>query len=95
MQRKPVKIGGDIITGTIIAQVVLSLPGWIHDEVIRPGDDLEAHQTRREERLDDLIALGGLRWVVKRIGQEPTDRADELFHAMSVPLENRVLEVER
>ena len=95
MQGKPVGVGRDIVARPVIAQVVLSFPGWIHDEVVGPGNDLKAHQAGGEEWLEHLIALGRLRGVVDRIGQEPPDRSDELFDAVAVALQDRVLEVKR
>ena len=41
------------------------------------------------------MRLVGLRGVVDRIGQEPTDRPDELFDAVAVAFQDWVLEVER
>jgi hypothetical protein len=95
VQGEPVGVGRDAITGPIIAEVVLSFPGGIHDEVVRPRNDLQTHQSCREERLEHLIALGGLSGVVDRVGQEPAERPYELFDAMTVTLQDGVLEVER
>ena len=84
VQGEPICVGRDIVAGPVVTQVVLSFPGWIHDQVIGPGNDLEAHQTRREPWLKHLIALSGLGRVVYRIGQKPSEWPDELFDAMAI-----------
>ena len=93
MQGKPVGVGRNAIAGPVVTQIVLSFPGRIHDQVVRPGNDLKTHQTGREEWLEHLITLGGLRGIIDRIGQEPAERSDELFNTMAIAFEDRVLEV--
>ena len=40
VQGHVVKIGRDLVAGTPVAQVILGFPGRIHDQVVRPGNDL-------------------------------------------------------
>jgi hypothetical protein len=42
VQWEPVCVGRDIVAGTVVAKVILGFPWWIHDEVVGPGNDLQA-----------------------------------------------------
>ena len=94
MEGQPVSIGGNWIAGPVVTQVVLSFPRGIHDQVIRPRRDLQGEQAHGEERLDELVALCGLRGIVDGITQIATDRSNELFDAMAIAFQDRVLEIE-
>ena len=95
MQRQPVEVSRDAIAGPVVPQVVLSFPGWVHDEVVRQCDDLEAHQTPGEERLENLIALDRLSRIIHGVCQEATQRSDKLLDTVAIALQYGVLEVKR
>ena len=95
MERLVIEVSGNLVTRPPVAQVVLSLPRWIHDQGIRPGDDLPGKEADRECRLDDLVPLGALSRIVDRIGQEPSCGSEVRLSTVAIAFEHGVLKVKR
>jgi hypothetical protein len=94
VQWKPVDVGRNLVAGPVVTEVVLGLPGGIHDEVVGQGEDLKAKESRRKPGLNHLVALGCLAGVVDRVGQVPSRRPNELFNTMPVAFQHGVLEIQ-
>ncbi len=90
-----IDILGDPISWAIVSKIVLRLPEWIDDHVVRERGDLPREETSGEERLKDLNPLLRLLGIVDRVCHVPAGTAKECLDRVSITFEGRVLEVER
>ena len=94
MERLVIEVCRNLVTRPPVAQVILSLPRWIHDHSVGPGDDLPGKEADRECRLNDLVPLGALSGIVDRIGQEPPCGSEVGLGTVAIAFKHGVLKVE-